>query len=259
VGGATAPAISGNGRLLAFTATPPSSDRQDVFVQDTCAGATESCAAATTLVSVAADGGDANDSSGAPAISADGRYVAFESSATNLIGSTTRGRQIFLRDTCFGADASCVPSTMLVSVDSDAAPLDGDNVSPCISASGRFVAFVSVAADMSNNRNPDSTTSANATSAGTDTKNARIEQVFVRDTCLGAAQCTPRTVRISVHNIKSGIENGRGSPSGADLRPSRPALAGDGASIAIPAAAIVFTRAKPIADSVFLALTNPDR
>jgi hypothetical protein len=260
----SAPAISGNGRLVVFTATAPSSERQNVFVQDTCAGATKSCRAATTLVSVSADGGDANDSSGAPAISADGRYIAFESSATNLVPMETSGRQIFLRDTCLG-DAACVPSTILVSVDSDGALGDNDNVSPSISASGRFVAFVSVTPDRSENTSAKNTNAESATRAGSgraaaDGKSARVEQVLVRDTCIGAAQCTPRTVRISLHNMKSALENESGATSGADSQSLRPALAGDGRSVAISAPdANVFTRSTTIADRVFLALTSPDR
>lgn len=252
----SAPAISGNGRLVVFTATAPSGERQDVFVQDTCAGAPESCSAATTRVSVAADGGDANDSSGAPAISADGRYIAFESSATNLVASETSGTQIFLRDTCFGGDAACVALTILVSADSDGALGGNDNVRPSISASGRFVAFVSVTPDPSENSSAKSASAAGAA----DGKSAGVEQVFVRDTCIGAAQCTPRTVRVSLHNVKSALENESGAARVADSQSLRPALAGDGRSVAISApAANVFTRSRTIADRVFLALTSPDR
>ncbi|HXN22432.1 MAG TPA: IPT/TIG domain-containing protein [Candidatus Dormibacteraeota bacterium] len=249
---ASAPAISGNGRFVVFTATATSSGQQDVFVQDTCAGVTESCSVTTTRLSVAADGGDANDSSRAPATSADGRYIAFESSATNLIAGETGGMQIFLRDTCFGSDTECVPSTILVSVDSDGALSGNDNVRPSISASGRFVAFLSITPDPSKN-----TTSQGAVAAG---NVVGVQQVFVRDTCLGATRCTPRTVRISVHHIRGALENESGATSGGDSQPLRLALAGDGRSVVISApGANVFTPSTPIADRIFVALTSPDR
>ena len=178
--------------------------------------------------------GDPNDSSGAPSISADGRFIAFQSAATNLIAGGTRGTQIFLRDTCFGASGDCKPSTTVVSVDLNGALGDNDNLSPSISASGRFVAFVSVTPDRGPQKTPGG-------------KSPSFEQVFVRDTCLGVAQCTPRTVRISLHN-------------GSDANPAGPvpAISGDGRRIAIPSpAANIFTPSEAIDDRVFLALTKP--
>lgn len=243
-----APAISGNGRFVAFTAA--SADRQDVFVQDTCAGVTEPCSVTTTRVSVAADGSDANGASHSPSISADGRYIAFESAATNLVASETSGTQIFLRDTCLGV-ADCTPSTVLISVDSEGLLGGNDNVNPSISASGRFVAFVSVTADPSN---PGAKAGAAPVAA-----DASFAQVFVRDTCIGAAQCTPRTVRISLHNIeRPASELGDANNSAAFM--AHPALASDGSRVAIAQpAANIFTPSTRISDDVFLALTNPNR
>ena len=37
-------------------------------------------------------------------MTADGRYIAFSSAATNLIANAPLGRQVYLRDTCAGAD-----------------------------------------------------------------------------------------------------------------------------------------------------------
>ena len=56
-------------------------------------------------------------------MSSDGRYVAFSSVAANLVtesGTSTApgtGRQVYLRDTCFGVSGSCTPSTQLISTD----------------------------------------------------------------------------------------------------------------------------------------------
>lgn len=232
-GNYTTASISANGRYVAFVSIGESG-RQDVFVRDTCLAAPTACAPATTRVSVAIDESDPNNSSGAPSISADGRFVAFQSAATNLIAGGTRGTQIFLRDTCVGASSDCKPSTALVSVDPEGSLGDNDNVSPSLSASGRFVAFVSVTADRGSQKAPGS-------------KTAAFQQVFVRDTCFGAAQCTPRTVRISLHN-------------GSDAGPAAvvPAISGDGGHVVVPSpAANVFTPSVAIDDRVFLALTKP--
>ena len=232
-GNFTAASISANGRYVAFV-SKGDSGRQDVFVRDTCQDAPAACAPATTRVSLAPGDADPDDSSGAPSISADGRFIAFQSAATNLIAGGTRGTQVFLRDTCLGASGDCQPSTSLVSVDSDGALGGNDNRSPSISASGRFVAFVSVTPERTSQKTPGS-------------KSSSFEQVFVRDTCLGAAACTPRTVRISLHN-------GNDAGTGGLL----PAISGDGRRVAIPSpAANVFTPSVTIDDRVFLALTKP--
>ena len=64
----------------------------DIFVRDLGAGTTK-------RISVATDGTQANGFSRSPSISADGRYVAFASDATNLVPGDTNGRtDIFLHD-----------------------------------------------------------------------------------------------------------------------------------------------------------------
>jgi hypothetical protein len=96
------------------------------------------------------------------------------------------------------------------------------------------VAFVSVTPERTPQKTPGS-------------KSSSFEQVFVRDTCLGAAACTPRTVRISLHN-------GNDAGTGGVL----PAISGDGRRVAIPSpAANVFTPSVTIDDRLFLALTKP--
>ena len=89
--GASVPtAISADGRYVAFTSaasTLVAADTngvEDVFVHDRQTGL-------TTRVSVASDGSQANGSNWSPALSADGRYVAFYSLASNLIQGDTNG------------------------------------------------------------------------------------------------------------------------------------------------------------------------
>jgi hypothetical protein len=172
VGGAT-PAASADGRFVTFTATQ--NEHAQIFVRDTCQGATEACQVRTLLVSSAVDGTAGNDDSSSPSMSADGRYIAFSSVATNLLSEAPPGSQIYLRDTCLNARTPCVPATQLVSTDAQGALAGTEAILPSISASGRFVTFVAI------------TPSQGA--------NSRFRQVFVRDTCLATSNCTPATVR----------------------------------------------------------------
>jgi Tol biopolymer transport system component len=92
------PAISADGRYLAFDSVATNlvaddtNGAQDVFIHDQQTGATE-------RISVDSAGTQANDTSFGPAISADDRYMAFASFATNLVADDTNGAQdVFVRD-----------------------------------------------------------------------------------------------------------------------------------------------------------------
>ncbi len=136
----TRPAVAGNGRYVAFVA-PSAVGPDAVYVRDTEAGTTE-------LVSRASDsagGAAADQSSYLPAISADGRYVAFASYASNLDAdkSTTTLQSVFVRDRQAG-------TTTLVARESDTggtpgAPLATSTSDPSLSADGRTIAFVQTA------------------------------------------------------------------------------------------------------------------
>jgi len=235
------PAVSADARFVAYTATQ--NEHAQIFVRDTCQGATEACQARTTLVSAATDGTEGNDDSRSPSMSADGRYIAFSSAATNFVAEAPAGRQIYLRDTCLGAEATCAPSTLLVSTDSQGALVGTEAILPSVSGSGRFVAFVAVT--------PSHTSGKSATSANSDasTANSGFRQVFVRDTCLGASNCTPNTTRISLQPGDSPATEGK---------PAGPALSGRGDHVAVPDAknSTMFSRAFAVDDRVFLALTG---
>jgi hypothetical protein len=60
-----------------------------VFVRDTCATDTITCTPRTIRVSIGADGSEANGASHGPALSANGSFVVFESSAANLVPNDT--------------------------------------------------------------------------------------------------------------------------------------------------------------------------
>jgi len=128
------PSISADGRYVAFDSEAGNLVEDDlnwsgdIFVHDLDTGE-------TTLVSLASDGTQGNDSSTNPAISADGRYVAFESYATNFQeGDTHEYRDVFWHDRDTGV-------TTMVSVASDGTPGDRQAIDPAISGDGRYVAF----------------------------------------------------------------------------------------------------------------------
>ena len=233
------PAVSADGRYVSYAAGEGSSVQ--IFVRDTCTGANMNCEPRTVLVSAAPDETPGNADSQSPSISADARYIAFSSAATNLAADAPPGRQIYLRDTCFGAATSCKPSTQLISTDPNGALGGSENILPSVSSSGRFVAFLSVTPSRSNGR--DATKMAGAPNSG-------YRQVFVRDTCLGAVNCTPSTTRIS-------LQPGDAPASGP---PARPTLSGSASHVALAGNdATLFTRGAAIDDRIFLALTGNPR
>jgi Tol biopolymer transport system component len=148
-GGGYDPSISADGRYVAFesrsTQLVPgdTNGAYDIFVHDRQTGLIE-------RVSVDSVGAQANDNSYDPSIGADGRYVAFQSEASNLAADDTMLRDIFVHDRQTGL-------TERVSVDSTGAQGDNYSYRPSISADGRYVAFESgssnLAADDTNKRN----------------------------------------------------------------------------------------------------------
>jgi len=232
------PAVSLDGRYVAYAAAQ--NEHAQVFLRDTCEGAAAGCQPRTTLLSAATDGSAANKGSHTPSMSADGRYVAFSSAATNLVEDAPPGRQIHLRDTCAGAGESCKPSTQLISTDSNGALVGTESILPSVSSSGRFVAFLAITLSHSSNQVSETRASAN---------NSGYRQVFIRDTCLGVTNCTPKTTRIS-------LQPGDGTESNS--KPAGPALSGNARHVAITGAnaATLFTRSVAVDDRVFLAIAN---
>jgi Tol biopolymer transport system component len=175
------PSISGSGRYVAFTSRSRNlvpKDRNssaDVFVYDNEKHK-------TTRVSVASSGQQGNDVSRSPAISADGRYVAFVSTATNLVRDDTNAAEdVFVHDMKTG-------KTTVVSVASDGTLGNGDVVTEdqqaiSISPNGAIVAFVSSATNLD----------------GTDTNNA--PDTFVHD------RRTGETTRVGQQSINTDVTN----------------------------------------------------
>jgi Tol biopolymer transport system component len=136
-----APAISSDGRYVAFSSAASNlvagdgNGANDIFVRDRQAGT-------TTRVSLAPGGADANGSSFTPSISADGRYVAFTSDATNLVaGDNNYVRDVYVVDRGTGA-------VVRASVSTDGTQANLDSFTPVISGDGRYVAFTTYAANL---------------------------------------------------------------------------------------------------------------
>src|SRR6059058_659740 len=134
------PAVSGDGRFVAFVSLADNlvpgdtNGAVDVFVRDRLTGTTERVSVSSTGVQGNAGSGLLNGMGG-PSISADGRYVAFDSQASNFVkGDTNNAIDVFVRDRTTG-------TTERVSVSSVGMQGNGDSTHPSISADGSRVAF----------------------------------------------------------------------------------------------------------------------
>lgn len=144
------PRISDDGRFVAFASAssnlvpgdqnvcfpedPPGSC-DDIFVRDRLVGTTE-------LITVSSSDEQANNYSQIPVISADGRFVAFESSADNLVPGDTNGLvDIFVRD-------RQLATTELASISTTGTQANQDTYYASISGDGRLVAFYSAASNL---------------------------------------------------------------------------------------------------------------
>lgn len=189
------PAISADGCLITFSSEATNlvagdtNAREDVFLYD--------CSTETiSRISVGIDG-EANGASSFTDISADGRYIVFQSSATNLVENDTNSRSdIFL----FDRDAEEITR---VSVASDGSEANRSSIDPAISNDGHVIAFISNATNLVAN----------------DTNGLR--DVFVHD------RETGETSRVSVSS--TGIQ--------ADNFSFLPDLSGDGNLVAFKSAA----------------------
>jgi Tol biopolymer transport system component len=186
-----APTISADGRYVAFTSLAANlvpggtTGYQEIYVRDRLNGTTE-------RVTFSASGGPVNGGSNSATISANGRFVAFRSNASNLVaGDTNYCADIFVRDRLNA-------TTVRVSVDSSGAQADGASNDPSISADGRFVCFDCIASNISHG----------------DTNG--LVDVFVRDLQSGI------TERVSVYS-SGGLANGESK---------FPSISGDGRFVA---------------------------
>ena len=163
-------AFSRDGNWIAFSTTSDAllpSDRNsysDIYVRNWRTGATERVSTPNT------PGLEANHNSDFPAISADGRYVAFISTASNLTADFPEPVGYFIRD-------RLLRTTTKLSIPLDGVPRDDYRAErPAISDSGRYVAFVSISSGL----------------VPGDTNNAA--DVFVRDLVIGTTARLSRSI-----------------------------------------------------------------
>lgn len=188
-------AISGNGQVVTFQSSASNlvegdtNGVEDIFVHDIKTGT-------TTRVSVASDGSQANDYSTTPSLSADGRYVAFWSRATNLVSDDTNEiGDVFVHDRTTGR-------TVLASMHDMETPTLAGGKYPSISGGGNYVVFSSPGSLVGQDTNGDGKCEF---SEGCDTN--ALDDVYVRDLRTGS------TVRVSV--ASDGSEQPWGSGVGS--------------------------------------------
>ena len=135
------PAISADGRFVAFVSLSDNlvagdnNQLNDVFVHDRLTKQ-------TVRINLGLGGIEANSYSQAVAISYDGRFVAFESNASNLVAGDNNGKvDIFVHD-------RLTQKTILISTDSNGVQGNGGSFNPAINARGRFVTFFSTATNL---------------------------------------------------------------------------------------------------------------
>jgi hypothetical protein len=186
------PAISSDGRYVilemwaAKSAAQNPTNTSQIVLADTCMGTyvPVSCEASAERISYAPDESALGGANISPSLSGDARFAVFESQpADSSTGNAPNISRAYLRDTCLGETApdGCVPSTTLIANDSTAASTKTQNFSPAISASGRYISFVSGAAS-------------NAPAGQVASEGSLV----VRDTCFGAVlPCTPHTYAVS--------------------------------------------------------------
>jgi hypothetical protein len=186
--------VSADGRYVvfesfAFNIVPDDTNNDvDVFLWDRQTGENE-------LIDVSSSGVQGNTRAGGASVSADGRYVAFYSTATNLVDNDTNGvADIFIRDRQAG-------TTSRVTLGTGGAQADGNTYYPSISSDGRYLVFASEATNL----------------VPGDTNG--YEDVFVRDLVAGT------TTRVSMD--VSGAQRTTAS--------SRPSISADGRYVAYAA------------------------
>ena len=225
------PAISNDGNYVSYTSSatnlgataPNPGGTPEVFQRTTCVTtlgeSTNTCTPINYLMSTPDGVTTANGTSQDSAVSSDGRFVAFDSTGTNLGVASGGIQEIYVRDTCLNVTlTTCTPSTILISTSDGVTPANGFSEHPTINGcgatgitctTGEVIGFASKASNL-----------------GLNVSNG-VENIFVRNACLvvtTTVTCTPLT------NLAS-------QPAGTSPQPSNgnsyvPVISGDGHSVA---------------------------
>ena len=256
-GASARPAISNAGLFVAFeslasnlgASAPNPSGAAEIFERSTCVTTIgtsgNTCVPVTNLASTPDGVTPADGKSSEPAVSSNGRFVAFASTAATLITGVGPTQQVYVRDTCVGAATTpaCAASTKLVSTSNGTSPANAMSENPSINqcgaatscATGQYIAFASQASNLAAN-----------------VQNG-IENIFVRDTCAvlpsSSTACVPYTFLAS--------QPGGSTPPAANGNSIVPAISGDGTTVSFISSAndLVPRDTNALAD-VFLAGAN---
>lgn len=174
------------GQFIAFTSTSTNlvsgaTGAPEIYRVQMCIGITKGCTATSAQLISTPDGTTfADGASTEPAMSPDGRIIAFASTATVLGAASGGVQEIYERDTCQGAGTGCTPRNVPVSVSSAGAPGNALSENPSVSSTGQYVAFASLASNL------------------VTTNVGGLENVYVRNSCVEqASTCVQSTVLIS--------------------------------------------------------------
>jgi hypothetical protein len=189
------PSISPDGRYVAFISLATNlvagvntldGITPQVFLRDTCTGATGSgCTPTTYLVSTPDGVTPGNGASSQPSVSNDAAYVSFSSAASNL-GATAPNpdgaQEVFVRSICLPTVIDCAPFNTLVSTPDGVTPANGVSSESKVASAGRFVTFASTATNLIAGVGP-------------------TQQVYMYDTCLTGTvittNCSPAIYLVS--------------------------------------------------------------
>jgi Tol biopolymer transport system component len=150
-----APSLSADGRFVAFASLATNlvdddtNGTSDVFVHDRITDTTSRVSRCGTTLCLQGFPAEGDDHSLAPSLSADGRFVAFDSLATNLADEDTNGSyDVFVHDRMTGTTSrvSRCGTTKVFCL--QGFPANGDSGGAALSADGRFVAFASLATNL---------------------------------------------------------------------------------------------------------------
>ena len=229
------PALADNGLFVSFVSSATNlvtgsnpGRASEIFERTTCITtigvAGNTCAPVTTLVSTPDGVTPADGASVEPAVSQEGRFVAFASTAQNLIPGVGPIQQVYLRDTCTGVAVTtpptCTATTLIASSPDGTTPANGFSETPSLSqcetltttacTTGEAVAFASEASNLNG------------------VVENGIENVFVRNPCLTPTVVVATTTTGCVTYTLLASKPPGTSPPPADGRSVAPAISGDG-------------------------------